>query len=712
MDNPMGNEKVIKDLQRDLARKCRIHGAKIQEIWRSLDKGQRTQAVKAGAAEGMVLKHPSDRSMGDVFKFIPELNLRDITEPGSDYLLNILKHRATKLLSEQYIKGPDDGPGDHAVIAHNMRVNNLRHVDDFPYSFTLFMDEETYGQSFKTKNNVDYEQTMTDLSVAVNAGLCLPQSIGELIMLRQLYTLQMLNILVEDILEIGSTSRNTKQPSKKPEEAARAALSKLSIIPKPEKLSLQELIASALDQKSSLDGYLSLCREEPVFLAHAVNIWFFTRPELIKDEKGRTLPVVTDNNISIAVFEMIHNAVIGAAIWDYLCRLLQLLIDGSNDNKYRSIILQEISNVSHLEYGRVQKLFKRQVQTFSGSKYFKRVSGVYDNGVARVSMKGKPELLTRENPRLHYMLRLCEPGVDASKAITWVKNLDDLHRSHPREREEMEESEFESFGDLAVIVGFVQSLSSSLALPPMSLKKGQLYVPRSKELATELDPLKSQLDLADFAIPIDNLTEPGMAAGALNALDQFIVDKTGTKMGFLYQDLIEKCVTDIQEYYQRQKTAAAQNTQPELPLATPSAETPEVRVEQRRQKHKTRPPHSSAYDIIPNPTTAEPEEVEPLQIFKVKQDTAKTFSTLFSKSQSRGSITWMAFETAMADLKFSVMPKFGSVFMFCPPPDLAIQKSLTLHRPHKSQIEGHFLLIFASRLKRVYGWGEQSFEVA
>lgn len=379
MDDPMGNGEVIKELQRDLARKYRIHGAKIQEIWRAFDKGQRTQAVKAGAAEGVVLKDSGDRSMGNVFKFMPEMNLRDITEPGSDYVLNILKHRATKQLSEQYIKGPDNGPGDHAVIVHNMRVNNLRHLDDFQYSFTLFMDEETYGQSYDTKTKAEYERAMADLSVVVNAGLCVPQSTGELILLRQLYTLQMLNILVEDILEIGSTSRNTKQPSKKPEEAARAALSKLSIIPKPEKLSLQELMASALDQKSSLDVYLSLCREEPAFLAYAVNIWFFTRPELIKDEKGRTLPVVTDKNISIAVFEMIHNAVIGAAIWDYLCRLLQLLIDGSNDNRYRSIILQEISNVSQvLEYGRVQKLFKRQVQTFSGSKYFKRVSGVYD----------------------------------------------------------------------------------------------------------------------------------------------------------------------------------------------------------------------------------------------------------------------------------------------------------------------------------------------
>ena len=377
MDDPMENGEALKELQRDLARKYRIHGAKIEEIWRSLDKSQRTRAVKAGAAEGVVLKDPSDRSLGNVFKFMPEINLRDITEPGSDYLLNILKHRATKLLSEQYIEGPDMGPGDHAVIVHNMRVNNLRHLDDFKYSFTLFMDEETYGQSYNTKSKAEYEIAMDDLSVVVNAGLCLPQSTGELILLRQLYTLQMLNILVEDILEVGSTSRNTKKPSKKPEEAARAALSKLSIIPKPEKLSLQELMASALDQKSSLDGYLSLCREEPVFLAHAVNIWFFTRPELIKDEKGRTLPVVTDKNISIAFFEMIHNAIIGAAIWDYLCRLLRIL-DESNDPRYRGVVLQEISNVCHLEYGRVQRLFKRQVQTFSGSKYFKRVSGVYD----------------------------------------------------------------------------------------------------------------------------------------------------------------------------------------------------------------------------------------------------------------------------------------------------------------------------------------------
>jgi hypothetical protein len=57
----------------------------------------------------------------------------------------------------------------------------------------------------------------------------------------------------------------------------------------------------------------------------------------------------------------------------------------------------------------------------------------------------------------------------------------------------------------------------------------------------------------------------------------------------------------------------------------------------------------------------------------------------------------------MADLKFSVLPKYGSVFTFFAPEDMKVQKSLMVHRPHKSIIEGHKLFVFASRLDRVYG---------
>ncbi|KAH9206767.1 hypothetical protein DL95DRAFT_347196 [Leptodontidium sp. 2 PMI_412] len=708
MSRPMeGKPEAIKELREDLARKYHIHGTKVEQLWRSFDRGQRAKALKAGAAEGVVLKDPRDRSMGNVYKIIPEMNLRDLVEPA-EYLLDILKYRATKSLAEQYAEGPNGGPGDSAVILNSMRMYNLRHVDEFKYSFTMFIDDDQYGQSYKASNRARYEETMRGLSAAVDAGVCHPQSTGELILERQLYTLQTLNVLIEDILDVGSTSRDTKARPKKPEEAAQAALSKLSIVPKPEK-SLEDLLASAVDQKASLDEYLNLCRTEPVFFAHMVNLWFFSRPELVQDEKGRIMPLVTDKYISIAVYEMLHNAIAGAATWGYICQLLQVLIESPEDPIRRATVLQEMSNVCHMEYGRVQKLFKRHVQTGSGSKHFRRVYGVYDNGVARVTMKGKPELLTRDNPQLHYMLRLCQTETDASKSVAWIKKLDDLHQLHPSEREDMQEREFESFRDIAVIAGFVQSFSTMLPLPSINTKKGRIYVSKSNELAAELDPLKTDINLSDFAIPIDNLLEPGMAAGALNALDKFIVDKTGTKMGFLYQDLINICVSDIQEFFLQPKTTA------EFVPLTPFVETPtpELRVQQRRQKDKTRPAHSYIYDIAPPPPPpTQPETQSPPPAFKVKPKTVEVFSTLFSKSEARGSITWVSFEAAMADLKFSVIPKFGSVFTFCPPQDMGVQKSLTLHRPHKARIEGHLLLIFATRLKSVYGWGEECFEVA
>ncbi|KAF7908185.1 uncharacterized protein EAF01_003940 [Botrytis porri] len=85
---------------------------------------------------------------------------------------------------------------------------------------------------------------------------------------------------------------------------------------------------------------------------------------------------------------------------------------------------------------------------------------------------------------------------------------------------------------------------------------------------------------------------------------------------------------------------------------------------------------------------------------------------MFSKSEARGSVSWISFETAMVDLGFSVIPKFGSVYTFSPAAkDVGREKSITFHRPHKSEIEGWKLVMFASRLKRIYGWNEQSFKV-
>ncbi|TRX89780.1 hypothetical protein FHL15_009370 [Xylaria flabelliformis] len=718
MEPGLSAHEQVAELQRDLAGKYRTHGPRLKELWRNMGPSQRERTMRAGARDGEVLKHSRDPSMGNVYKFMPEWNLKDVTAAGSDFLLHILEHRATKSLEEQYRTGFDDFPGDYELIVEMMRTRNLRHVDSFKNCYTLFMDGDKYGWSFEIVG--DKEGMLAGLRPAIDAGLCVPQSVGELVLNRQIYLLQSLNIMIEDILEEGSTTRTQKQRPKKSSNAVTTAISQLSVKPSMPKLDLSGVQDMALDHKASLDDDLALVCTEPVVLSHLLHNWFFSRPELVPDEKGRRLPVHTDRFISGAFLDTIHNAVKGATIWNYLCRLLELLRT-KTDKPHRQIILQEISNVCHLEYSRVQAILRRQVSI--GGRFFKRVSNTYDNGNARISLKGKPEALAGNDQQLRFLLHLCQTEVTALKAVDWLTKLEELHSRNPIVRDNLHEGEIDALSDLAVIVAFIQSLSQVIAMPAFNRKKGQHFVAGAAALELELNQVKLEIDLSDFVVPIGNLLEPGMAESALKAFDAFIIDKTGTKMGYLYLDLIDDCITKLQEQLAAQaqqeaadKAAKEKESKNEyIPFPPEPPKAPEARVHERRQKEKTRPAHSSMYEISSTDleaVAAAPAPPPPPEPFKVKSATAEVFSTLFSKAESRGSIPWTTFEAALAELKFSVIPKFGSVYTFYPPESMAIQKPLTLHRPHKSRIEGYLLPIFARRLNRLYGWGQGTFLTA
>lgn len=704
---------VLRDLHEDLARKYRLHGTKVAEIWRSFDKAQRSRALKAGGKDGVVLRHRHDPLLPGAAKMIPEWNLQDITEHASDFLLDLLRHRATNSLTHQYAQGMDETtPGDHAYILEMVRTKGLRWPEPYKDCWSMFVGEEDYGKAYKVL--ADRDGFLAEMGPAIQSGLCVPQNTGELIIDRQINLTQSLIVMMDDILDIGSKTRTRKmRPQGRDEPSVAAALEKMVARPKQTKLSVSDLVASSAEQRGSMDENLSLLCTEPVILAHALNLWFYSRPELVADEKGRMLPVHTDKYISAALFDAVHHAVKAAAIWDYLTRLLELL-QRTTEKVYRTIILQEISNTCHLEYSRTQALLKRHVQSASGSKYFKRMAGPARDGGTRVVMKVKPDSLTREDPQLHYLLRLCQTETTASKAPDWLDKLATLHKSYPSERERLEEREFEAMCDTAAIVALMQDLAPGISMPPLSRNKGQLFVSRTKDLDTELDSLKEGLDLTDFVVPIDNLLEPGMAENALKALDDFVVEKAGSSLGFIYQDVIEDCFDDLPKQYQQIK-AKAEKAQPSfVPVTQQEAEPPETRIEQRREKQKTRPAHRSLYDIAP-PAEARnaegPAATAPQEKKQVKSSTFNVFSTLFAKAEARGSVSWAAFEAAMADLGFSVVPKFGSVFTFLPPESMNASKAFTVHRPHKSNIEGWRVPIFSRRLKRVYGWDENTFEM-
>ncbi|RFN43320.1 ipa protein [Fusarium flagelliforme] len=702
------SSEMIRELHGDLKRKWKAHGPKVETAWRSFNKSQRAKCMKAGAMEGQVLKHSRDALLGNVCKFIPEWNLEDVTDPESNLFLDVLKHRATTSLSEQYRNGHNGTAGDLDLIDEMARTRNLRHIDDFKNCFTVFYESQ-YGFSFCVTDGQNVKEVLSGMESAIQQRYIIPQSLGELILQRQLYLLQALNIMIEDVLDQGSKTRDRSQLAKNSKHAT-APISNSVSKQVNVKLNSQELSVIASDQKTSLQEYLSLLRTEPTVLCSGVNVEFFSRPELVPDEKGRSLPVYTDRYVGPAVFETIHHAVQGIAIWESITRLLDLLERPSTDKLYKSTVLQELANMCHFEYARTQALFRRQVSTGTGSKWFKRLSNVNDRGGnAKVSMKGNPEELTRSDPQLHYLLRLCQPETTITKAVEWMQKLTDLYKAHPLE-EKLYERESRTLYDMAAIIVFVQDLSAVYSTPSSSRKKGTLLVAGLQEVDAALGQIKKEVDLRDFAAPIDNLLEPGVSQKALEALDRFVIEKTGTKIESLYQDELEKAFQDIEEQYQKAKEKSNKDTKADfVPINTAPIDAKD-QIETRRQKEKTRPQHSSIYAITMTTESAEENEtVKPPQPVKVSSSTAQVFAILFDKAQSRGSVSWTSFEAAMSELGFSVLPRFGSVYTFRPSEDMDIKRPVNFHRPHQSQIEGYMVLIFARRLSRAYGWSENSF---
>ncbi|KAF2995266.1 hypothetical protein E8E13_003976 [Curvularia kusanoi] len=501
--------------------------------------------------------------------------------------------------------------------------------------------------------------------------------------MRQLYLLQSLNIVIEDILDVRQKPENSRKPPKGPSD-----------------------IVEVLDTKSSLDDHVDLLNTEPIVLAHDVNFWFFSRPELIPDERGRALPARTDRHISATVFDAVHFGVKTVAVWDYTFRLVNLLHE-SPRNSTRVLVLYELSTVCRMEYSRAQATFRRAVSVgLGGSRWIQRMSTTKKDGSVRTSVKQNIDVLLRTDPQLYYMLQLCQDRTTHTQAALWIQKLEDLHRAHPLEKDKLAQHELDTLSDLAVAVTFIQSLSSLVKLPSMGQKRqGQGFGAECSLLADRISQLRAGIDLGDFAIPIDNLLQPGRAASALTKLSEYFIEKLGADINSLYKDLVKPHVAKMQQ--QQIRDSQTDYVTPYIPIS------PETSTEQKKDKRKTAtgpPIEVPSLESTDTVGTSSEHLVAKPDAFEVKYDTFAVFSLLLSRpSATRGSISWHAFTSAMADLGFSIIPKFGSIYTFVPPHSVAVQKRLTLHRPRQSNLEQFHLLSYSRRLKTVYGWGSSTF---
>jgi len=656
--------------------------------------------MRESTGDGIVLKTSRDPGLDGLNKFIPEYNLKDMVT-GPEHFLNIFKFRATTPLDRQLYEGASEGLADREV----MEKSGLRFPGVSPGELTLFLGDN-YGKRVKPSPAFSGFQTPGAEFFAI------PTVLGGLIILRQQYLLQFLNHIVEEILDLGSETRITTAPKKNENEALNAAISNLNVQPKPLKSSLPEVRTQALDSKATLEDYLHLLRTEPVVLNQAVNAAYWCRTELVPDDRGRILPAFTDRYLSEAFFDSVTTAVKAIAVWDYILRLLQLL-DDATDKVKRGLIMQELSNTCHLEYRRAQDSFKRKIAPppCIGGKRFKRMTDKA-SGQFKIVMKGQPAECTVSDPQLHYILRLCHPDTSAAAAVQWIQKLDGHHTQHPDDRKRLTAAEIDALGDLAIIVSFMHMTSTSLSMAPVSRKSGLQFTARVMELDVELNHLKPKADFGDYVIPVDNLLEPQESSRALAALDGFIVQETGAKLGSLYEDVVQDSLDSLEIMYAEARATSDKKDKQTtyVPLPTESSAPSSTRLADRRAKEKTRP-SGSVYTITPPPETPQILITEPAQHFKVKETTAALSSTLFSNSEARGSVSWSDFESAMADLGFSITPKGGSIFTFNPPAEMD-SRPITLHRPHVSEIEGYKLLILSRRLQRVYEWTSASFVVA
>ena len=386
------------------------------------------------------------------------------------------------------------------------------------------------------------------------------------------------------------------------------------------------------------------------------------------------------------------------------------MLNGLEDKVKRALLMQELSNTCHLEYRRAQAAFRRQMSMRPGvaGARFKRIT-VGSN--SRIAIKGQPSDCTVSDPQLHYILRQCHPDTNHKDAAQWIQKLDDHTDHYPNDRRRLSGNQIEALGDLAIIISFMHTLSLSLAMVPSSKKSGLIFTGRAAEMDAEMIQYRAEADFGDAVVPMDNLLEPEAASNALQALNEFIVEKAGANLGTLYEDMLDECLEDIGKKYADAKQRVEKiEKKTHTPLTAEEPKPTGFRVEQRREKAKTRPAETRIHDITPFATRHPTTQQAPSPKMSVKASVAAVFDSFFARSEARGSVPWTNFAAAMAELGFSVTPKGGSIFTSNPPASMST-RSITLHRPHSSDIESWKLLYFARRLSRAYGWDGQTFVV-
>ncbi|KAI1338933.1 hypothetical protein F5Y15DRAFT_385851 [Xylariaceae sp. FL0016] len=325
----------------------------------------------------------------------------------------------------------------------------------------------------------------------------------------------------------------------------------------------------ALIRQAALDDELHLLCTEPTVLFHAVKLRLASRPLRVCDKNKRAHIIIPPAHISLAVFDVIHDAVKNAAVWEYICCLLELA-DSTPGYSIRAPIVQELSKTCLSEYSRSRNRFKSHLSTHTGKQWFerRRPSSTTHPWYSQVVVipSAEVQVPSDDQPQLHYMLRLCSPDMNPSKAVELISKLDHIHRyTHLEERQRLSEGEVDSLGHLWLIADLCHALSTTT--PITQPKKGMLFVNELNEMTRELEGLAPDLDLKQLAAPSTKLLSSENASAVMQKIDSFVMEKAGDGLGRIYQTMVEDYVSHVLEkvYEARQSHSGGGQVQTQLP---------------------------------------------------------------------------------------------------------------------------------------------------
>ncbi|PKK42786.1 hypothetical protein CI102_12255 [Trichoderma harzianum] len=651
------NCEFLEDAHSEFARLYNDYNWQIRAIWHKLDRNERERLFLDYFNEGSPHSYPRDKSGELELKavIVPELNLNDVST-SAKFLLNHFKHRATTSLFEQYRVGLDGALGDGPFVTEKVNKKQLRPRPNRPNYYYIFT-EKWYGDLLE----LDKEDKGTE--TLIKGGDCVSYAVGSLIWHRQYTSLMDFRFLVLRMLMKTPRAWWTEEQWELVKQDDSTVVDKMAEMIKemlatgkaPGKtVPFAKLLIGVQKQRDDLEGYLAILRDEPSVFVYNVNSWLLSRPELVTDDRGYSLPPETDKHIGCAIFEVVRGWIQKFAIMSYMYNLMEMWDNPNTKSDYKRIILQEISNVFHFEYNRAQAHLIRHVQTGIGARCFRRVPNAYDEaGNPRVVMRVKPDELNGSDSLLQHMLRLCQPQTHASQAFQWVDKLDDLYNSKPSCWKSLQQREMDALDELITIV------------------------------------------LA-FSVPINKLLEPGMANEALVQLDHLVVLHTGCKMDFFCHFIVQEC--SAYHRAQSQETKDIEQNEYRYPITT--AYCIAEGFDLKKYDENRSPVQTSTSE---NEQTVNKPNEEQLQKLYANPAAKKVFSTLFEEPKAGASITWTAFISAMVAMGFDVKHGYCSVHVLVPPRNMPLRTFLSVSRPPNHKIEGHLIPTLARQLKKAYG---------